>query len=872
MERFINKLKIFFSSKLLKLDLEFVLTGEIGTAQPNKQHKQRLLFDIKANMWKKASKCSCRIPLLFGFFCSFLTSNKARKFLFFANAISLNEIMYANMKNASGLIVGDLDAEPGGGKTPTSDNVPSYDKVKYEEGLFLVPEQLPKCTLNCTNGGSCSFVSNDWTVLEFEFQRGSLIQRCNCPQGYSGMACEISDRNNPAEIYGKSASEYNIFAEPVIDCSVAWSVSRFAGEMCKSGPYTEYCLPTLRTDDNIEGKIASTTTAKTSIQFCTNGGKCISNIIGAKVDPRNTSINSKYANAGCVCPIDYYGPHCEFLHYPTFESESHTIEENQEKALFDERVNISDLLKYYFHNSHKQPNTILTTGNKRLDELLLQSSPGSLAIRTTTITNTSSDDNNVVKSIATSESDSSTLTTVTVIILGAIISATTIIIALMILGFQRHRRRILRQAKGAYLEKTNLSPSTINFMPFPALIDLGQVEITDDVTCKSITPSRTRTTLLSFDPMEKENASSKVGVNGNRTKKEHSNYQPSCTQLGFTGDSINPFLFYDAVDDVEDTNTIMFPNDADLLHDLHENEPKSSNINDDSGRKSQSSRLSCSSYTRRTISSSSWSSILLPNHTCLETLNTNMTRVSNDDIDSEPIIIGGWNSCHSSQPTLIAEKSVDPIMNVPSAIGRCSTETMASYQTHRAFSRSKHPSINDNEIDHHNNVAMDEADAIEHQGLNPFLFYNASEDEDNDVEASRSTTFFDDCLVTRDVALQDDSTRRSTASRVTAGSNNSIRSISGTSWSSILLASNRSVLSEQWNSNNGTNQADVTSLSYSSSADKVRPGTSCGSNTSDGTRYSRGNNQERNRDNRNSKTSLPLLNRIENKSELYFLE
>jgi hypothetical protein len=84
------------------------------------------------------------------------------------------------------------------------------------------------------------------------------------------------------------------------DCSVAEEVSRFAGLMCRN-PYTEFC--------------ADKYDPKESTSFCTNGGKCKSSFISAQVAPGNTTINNEYRHLGCVCPKEFYGPHCELLKY-----------------------------------------------------------------------------------------------------------------------------------------------------------------------------------------------------------------------------------------------------------------------------------------------------------------------------------------------------------------------------------------------------------------------------------------------------------------------------------------------------------------------------------------------------------------------------
>jgi hypothetical protein len=145
---------------------------------------------------------------------------------------------------------------------------------------------VSSCTLNCENEGYCEFVPGDQNVLKILVQSGQMIQRCVCPEGYTGMGCEQKCEQDEAGVYH-------------CDCSIADSLSPTAARMCRH-TYTEYC--------GVEYN------PKRPLSFCTNGGKCKAGLIAARVAPGNTTFNAKYENAGCICPLEYYGPHCELMH------------------------------------------------------------------------------------------------------------------------------------------------------------------------------------------------------------------------------------------------------------------------------------------------------------------------------------------------------------------------------------------------------------------------------------------------------------------------------------------------------------------------------------------------------------------------------
>jgi hypothetical protein len=54
----------------------------------------------------------------------------------------------------------------------------------------------------------------------------------------------------------------------------------------------------------------------------------MADVISAEVAPFNTSVNAQYEHAGCICPSEYDGPHCEFLRIPTTTSPPEVPENN----------------------------------------------------------------------------------------------------------------------------------------------------------------------------------------------------------------------------------------------------------------------------------------------------------------------------------------------------------------------------------------------------------------------------------------------------------------------------------------------------------------------------------------------------------------
>lgn len=150
------------------------------------------------------------------------------------------------------------------------------------------------CTLQCLNGGVCE-ISVGYEQTLAMIQSGHMIQACLCAPGFTGIACEValqkcSSMDQCQDEMGNCSSSGYCSNH----CYAANQVSPFASAMCQR-PVTEYCGT-----DHLR-------------YFCTNGGKCRADIMAARIAPGDTSKNILFESEGCLCPVDFDGPHCEVL-------------------------------------------------------------------------------------------------------------------------------------------------------------------------------------------------------------------------------------------------------------------------------------------------------------------------------------------------------------------------------------------------------------------------------------------------------------------------------------------------------------------------------------------------------------------------------
>jgi hypothetical protein len=141
---------------------------------------------------------------------------------------------------------------------------------------------IDSCDLECSNGGYCTLIEGTAEQLARKAQGGDLIEVCVCRPGLTGIACEnILEQCSLPERKchnGDSCSKMEN-GEFGCDCSLADSLSLFAGQMCRK-PITEYCTGRFQ--------------PHSALSFCTNGGRCDADFIAAKVAPGDTSVNRKY--------------------------------------------------------------------------------------------------------------------------------------------------------------------------------------------------------------------------------------------------------------------------------------------------------------------------------------------------------------------------------------------------------------------------------------------------------------------------------------------------------------------------------------------------------------------------------------------------
>ena len=120
---------------------------------------------------------------------------------------------------------------------------------------------IVSCDLECSNGGYCALVAGTEQEIGKMAQSGQLIEVCVCRPGFTGLTCEsineecvLPDRichNKVPCIRRPDTGDWGC------DCSVADSISEFAGRMCRK-PITEYCPGKFDPDS--------------AFSFCTNGG------------------------------------------------------------------------------------------------------------------------------------------------------------------------------------------------------------------------------------------------------------------------------------------------------------------------------------------------------------------------------------------------------------------------------------------------------------------------------------------------------------------------------------------------------------------------------------------------------------------------
>ena len=186
------------------------------------------------------------------------------------------------------------------------------------------------CNIECRNGGVCAYVTDNHDQVSALARSGILVQHCICPQGFGGVACEIPvercltvypDPEVPLSVERPATNPRHGDVQYICEhskkpcdrlpddsytcaCHVADRVdARAAGRACRKWN-TEYCTGSFQ---------VSVSTPTPQVYFCTNGGKCQSDFLAAQIAPGDASVNAQFADAGCACNPNFYGPHCEYL-------------------------------------------------------------------------------------------------------------------------------------------------------------------------------------------------------------------------------------------------------------------------------------------------------------------------------------------------------------------------------------------------------------------------------------------------------------------------------------------------------------------------------------------------------------------------------
>jgi len=170
------------------------------------------------------------------------------------------------------------------------------DKCDCPEGTYgLHCEQIENriCNMSCYNGGVCNFGSKDYSHMSPQLNdhlsstEGASDQHCACPEGFTGLKCEIELDRCDADLECLHGSECkNNNGEPYCACSQVAQIDtngaiiRYAGTHCAQKS-TIFCPAPYGFE--------------ATDFFCTNNGKC----------PERPS-------DPCECGGDFTGSHCEF--------------------------------------------------------------------------------------------------------------------------------------------------------------------------------------------------------------------------------------------------------------------------------------------------------------------------------------------------------------------------------------------------------------------------------------------------------------------------------------------------------------------------------------------------------------------------------
>jgi hypothetical protein len=162
--------------------------------------------------------------------------------------------------------------------------------------LVAASNDVAACELQCLNGGLCRWVSTDAIEIQGRMTRGESVQECLCQPGYGGTGCEVHVGMCP-----------DLHNADECACALASQISALASEKycTTSDQGVAFCYAT---DDQATQQNASVSLQ--DVGFCVNGGMCTGSVLGNTDSPSNVFA---YKQDECLCPVDFDGPHCEFL-------------------------------------------------------------------------------------------------------------------------------------------------------------------------------------------------------------------------------------------------------------------------------------------------------------------------------------------------------------------------------------------------------------------------------------------------------------------------------------------------------------------------------------------------------------------------------
>jgi len=165
------------------------------------------------------------------------------------------------------------------------------------------------CTIECQNGGRCSFGVKDYgklAKLNAPFRTHLEFEHCVCPEGFTGVDCSVPVQHCPnsrqACFYGSECIQVGYLKEELkgdFMCHCEKGRTPNAGgeeapaRMPVAGRYCEHYATEVCSED---GESAGNWDWHS---FCTNGGKCRKNV------------KANEDHAGCDCPEQWEGEFCE---------------------------------------------------------------------------------------------------------------------------------------------------------------------------------------------------------------------------------------------------------------------------------------------------------------------------------------------------------------------------------------------------------------------------------------------------------------------------------------------------------------------------------------------------------------------------------